>query len=90
MTFTVKYRAIDGKMREECIEAASRSECVAKCKAQGIAPISVKEGGKVSSAETQRREERKALSGKVIWIIAGVVALGGVLWCFLVITINKR
>ncbi|MBE6397940.1 MAG: hypothetical protein E7046_13135 [Lentisphaerae bacterium] len=83
MTFTVKYRAIDGKMCEKCIEAASRSECVAKCKAQGVAPISVKEGGKVSNAKTQRREERKALGGKVIWIIAGIVALGGVLWCFL-------
>ena len=81
MTFTVKYRAIDGKMREECIEAASRSECVSKCKAQGIAPISVKEGGKVSNAETQRREERK-IGGRLLWIIAGVVILGGVLWWF--------
>jgi hypothetical protein len=81
MTFTVKYRAIDGKMREECIEAASRSECVSKCKAQGITPISVKEGGKVSNAETQRREERK-IGGKLLWIISGVVILGGVLWWF--------
>ena len=77
MTFTVKYRAIDGKMREECIEAASRAECVSKCKAQGIAPISVKEGGKVSNAETQ---QKRKIDGKLLWIIAGVVILGGVLW----------
>jgi hypothetical protein len=82
MTFTVKYRAIDGKMREECIEAASRSECIAKCKAQGLAPISVKEGGKVSNAKAPRREERRELGGKLIWIIAGVVILGGTLWWF--------
>ena len=79
MTFTVKYRAIDGKMREECIEAASRSECVSKCKAQGIAPINVKEGGKVSNAETQ---QKRKIDGKLLWIIAGVVILGGVLWWF--------
>ena len=79
MTFTVKYRAIDGKMREECIEAASRSECVAKCKAQGIAPISVKEGGKVSSAGAQSHGERKT-AGNLIWIIAGTIILGGALW----------
>ena len=77
MTFTVKYRAIDGKMREECIEAASRSECVAKCKAQGVAPISVKEGGKVF-----RRTDSKVLGGKLLWIIAGVVILGGICWWF--------
>ena len=73
MTFTVKYRAGDGKMHEKCIEAASRCECVAKCKAQGIAPISVKEGGKVSYAKVQKRGESK-LSSKFIWIIAGIIA----------------
>lgn len=90
MTFTVKYRAGDGKMREECIEAASRSECVAKCKAQGIAPISVKEGGKVSSAGTQSHGERRALGGKLTWIIAGIIALVGVLWWFLGADVKKE
>ena len=66
-------------MHEKCIEAASRSECVAKCKAQGIAPISVKEGGKVSSA-SQRRGERKTLSGKLILLAVAVVVGIGVWW----------
>ena len=30
MTFTVTYRAKDGALREECVEAASRAECVAE------------------------------------------------------------
>lgn len=51
MTFTVKYRANDGRMCEEYIEAAGRSECVAKCKARGIAPTSVKE---CASPKTRR------------------------------------
>ena len=44
MTFTVKYRANDGKVREESIEAANRSECVAKCKARGWILVSAEEG----------------------------------------------
>ena len=42
-------------MREECIEAASRSECVAKCKSQGIAPISI-----IEQAESFNKSTRVA------------------------------
>ena len=66
-------------MHEKCIEAASRSECVAKCKAQGIAPISVKEGGKVSNAEVRGgRRERSRL----LWMLAGIIVVAciGILW----------
>ena len=48
MTFTVTYRGADGAMREECVEAASRGECFAQCRARGIAPLSVKEGDSAS------------------------------------------
>ena len=48
MTFTVTYRGADGALREERIEAANRAECFAQMKAQGIAPLSVKEGDSVS------------------------------------------
>ncbi len=44
MTFTVTYRGADGALREERVEAANRAECFARMKAQGIAPLSVKEG----------------------------------------------
>ena len=44
MTFTVTYRGADGALREEAVDAASRGECFAQCRARGIAPVSVKEG----------------------------------------------
>ena len=44
MTFTVTYRAKDGAKAEEEIEAASRAECFARCRARGIAPLGVREG----------------------------------------------
>ena len=44
MTFTVTYRAKDGALREERVEAASRAECVAECRRLGIAPTGIKEG----------------------------------------------
>ena len=45
MTFTVTYRGADGALREDRVEAASRTECIAQCRAHRIAPLSVKEGG---------------------------------------------
>ena len=44
MTWRVVYRAKDGALREEAVEAADRAECVAACRARGIAPTSVREG----------------------------------------------
>ena len=44
MTFTVTYRAKDGALREERVEASSRAECVAECRRRGIAPTKIKEG----------------------------------------------
>lgn len=78
MTFTVKYRAIDGKMREECIEAASRSECIAKCKARGIAPVSVKEGG-ISNANRGRCKKRAGFNN-LVYLIVGLIGIGASIW----------
>jgi hypothetical protein len=47
MTFTVTYRGADGAMCEEAVEAADRAECVAECRRRGIAPASIREGGRV-------------------------------------------
>ena len=44
MVFTVTYRAKDGALRDERIEAASRAECVAECRRRGIAPTGIREG----------------------------------------------
>ena len=52
MTFTVTYRGKDGATRAELVEATSRAECFAQCKARGIVPVSVKEG-----AQKGRRQD---------------------------------
>ena len=44
MTFTVTYRGSNGALREECVEAASRAECLAECRRRGIAPTRIAEG----------------------------------------------
>ena len=54
MTFTVTYRAKDGALREERIEAASRAECVAECRRRGISPTGIKEGGSGKSAASPK------------------------------------
>lgn len=45
MIFTVTYREKDGAKAETVVEAASRAECVTKCKERGIAPMGIREGG---------------------------------------------
>lgn len=54
MIFTVKYRAKDGSVAEECIEAANRGDCIAKCKAKGIAPVRIIENSKTLSRRRQK------------------------------------
>ena len=44
MTFTVTYRDQRGAKREEAIEAADRTACVAVCRARGISPLAIREG----------------------------------------------
>ena len=45
MQFTVTFRATDGSMATEVVEATNRTDCFAQMKARGIAPLNVKEGG---------------------------------------------
>ena len=79
MTFTVKYRANDGAMREECIEASTRSECIAKCKGQGIAPLSVREYAATGQYFVTSRFH---ISAKYL-ILGGGLLLIGTLVCIL-------
>ena len=64
MTFTVTYRGADGALREECVEAASRSECFSQMKARGVAPLSVKEGNFVSRRERRGRRDGFGKNGR--------------------------
>ncbi len=92
MTFTVTYRGADGAVREERVEAAGRGECLAQCRARGIAPISVAErrsDGKIrrSNHETRRsngdarlsiRKTQRSLLAAVAVMM--VLAGGGAWW----------
>ena len=54
MVFTVTYRAKDGALREERVDAANRAECVAECRKRGIAPTGIMEGGKSKGRDGAR------------------------------------
>jgi len=81
MTFTVTYRAKDGALREERVEAASRAECVAECRRRGIAPTGIKEGKPGKSGNSGI----SGISGK-FWFAIGVALViaiaGGAWWWF--------
>ena len=72
MTFTVKYRASDGAIREECIEAANRSECLEKCKARRISLISINIGTVVNA--------QKNCPTQKVWLSA-LAAVAGIVCC---------
>ncbi len=94
MTFTVTYRAKDGALREERVEAASRAECVAEYRRRGIAPTKIAEGrsGKSAASPMGRDGARPSRVGGVgdnkrttaRWVAVAVVAViaiaGGVWW----------
>jgi len=91
MTFTITYRAKDGALREEAVEAASRAECVAECRRRGIAPTKITEGGKGrdkrgtsrSAARVDARPpSQRRLTGKaaILAAVALVAVAGGVWW----------
>ncbi len=90
MTFTVTYRGKDGALREESVEAASRAECVAECKARGIAPVGIREGRAQAARrqaakgqDTQDRhdtQDRRRVHILIVLGVVGVLALGTWWW----------
>ena len=86
MTFTVKYRAKDGSVAEETIEATDRADCFAKCRAQGMAVVELKVGSENSGRHCPTRHTRptrptgRSLRAKLL--IAGflLVAAGVSIW----------
>ena len=97
MTFTVTYREKNGAKAEVEIEAASRAECFAHCKARGIAPLGVKEGrakrvggkdGGRAGARPSRSSGGKPQSSILnlqssIFLVAILAALASVAWWWL-------
>ena len=93
MTFTVTYRAKDGALREERVEAASRAECVAECRRRGITPTEIKEGRSGKSAASpkgrdgarpeMKRRDAASPRGWAPWVVVAVAiaaVVGGVWW----------
>ncbi len=85
MTFTVTYRAKDGALREERVEAANRAECVAECRRRGIAPTGIREGRSGKSAASPKGREGTGDSKRTTarWVAVAVLIIavaGGVWW----------
>jgi len=71
MLFTVTYRAKDGALREERIEAASRAECVAECRRRGISGITGISGTSGISGDGKRTTARWVAVAVVVAAVAG-------------------
>ena len=54
MTFTVKYRGVDGAVRTEAVEATSRADCLSQMKARGVAVLGVMEGRSSTTKYTKK------------------------------------
>jgi len=81
MTFTITYRAKDGALREETVEAASRAECVAECRKRGIAPTKIAEGGRASTRAACAGGNSKRTTTRWLAVAVLIVAVvGGVWW----------
>ena len=84
MTFTVTYRAKDGALREERIEAASRAECVAACRRRGIAPTKIAEGesGKSAASPMDRDKRGPSRAGAILAAVVLAAIAGGLWWWY--------
>lgn len=79
MTFTVTYRDASGSTATAYIDAKGRAECFAECKARGIVPVAIKEGGRAKVALSSKRSWPwwKAVAAFVALLAIG---LGAWLW----------
>lgn len=78
MKFTVTYRKQDGSPATEVIDAANRAAAVASCRARGIVPKSVTEGGHITSPSRRPAWIKGSVAG------AAVITAVFVAWFFLV------
>ena len=78
MKFTVTYRRQDGSPATEVIDAADRAAAVASCRARGIVPKSIMEGGRVASPSRRPAWIKGAVAGAAVIVVAFVA------WFFLV------
>ena len=94
-TYTVTHRADDGSIATLAIEAADRAACMAACRARGITPLSIKEGGQKgthqpsrpprpsqTSQTTQPSKPRNIETSKLLILLLVLLAVGGLVWFF--------
>ena len=70
MKFTVTYRKQDGSLAKEIIDADDRAAAVAACRARGIVPKSVTEGGSAASPSHRPAWVKGAVAGVLVVIVA--------------------
>ena len=70
MTFTITYRGKDGAKADVQIDESTRAACMAECRARGLIPIGIREGG---SAAKISGKPRRMLSRKCIVISASAL-----------------
>lgn len=94
MTFTVTYRANDGALRDEVVEAADRAGCVAECRKRGIAPTKIVDGGRGkgrnkrgpragANGQDARPSSQRAGRPLSTWLVAALIVAviaGGAWW----------
>jgi hypothetical protein len=84
VTFTVTYRSSSGEKRECSIEAADRNDCFTKCKAKGIAVVSMKvESGKLRAGGSETRHggsKHSTLNRKLSAVAVVLLAIGVGFW----------
>ena len=76
MTFTVTYRDSDGARRDKMVDSENRAECLAACRAQGITPLSIREG--VCAPRRRAVKSRPALL--LLLAVLLIVSVGAVWW----------
>ena len=79
MTYTVTYRDKSGAKTEIEIKAADRAECVAECKARGIAPMAIREGRSRGTRCQDTHDHRNAKERRGIRVLLGIVGGLGIL-----------
>lgn len=85
MVFSVKYRDYSGAVCEKAVEAANRADCFAKCKAQGIVPVTVESASTVAKkgghgSDSAAGSNTKAPNAKLVLLVGTLVAIGATVW----------
>ncbi len=75
MNFTVTYRAKNGALATETIDAADRAAAIAACRARGIVPTAVTQGGRAKSSPSRSPAWVKGVMAGVL-----VIAMAGGVW----------